>query len=147
MQTLLDYNASPLVPEFSGRTPLFLAVKRNDVAILDVLASVIPAGVVAELANKADTSGITPMSMCRAKCEPTRYIDEFTLKNVHFQYMYLQYIYCTRICRMDVFKLVTKADTSGITPVSICRAKCEPTRVQCTALIHPVYRSIHPQKW
>ena len=43
-------------------------------------------------------------------------------------------------------ELVTKADASGITPMSMCRAKCEASQAQCTTLIHPIHPLIHPQK-
>jgi len=69
VKLLLDYEASPLIAECSGRTPLFLAAKRNDVAMLDQLAAAMGPDAVAEMVNRADNSGITPMSLCRENME------------------------------------------------------------------------------
>lgn len=68
-QTLLDYGADPLMPE-SGtmRTAVFLAIKQNNIQMLEILVENLSHEQVMEVVNRADRSGITPLSLCRERC-------------------------------------------------------------------------------
>lgn len=68
VQTLLDFAADPRIPEAASlRTPLFLAVKNNDVVMLDTLAERLTADEVKGLCNAPDRSGCTPLHWCRER--------------------------------------------------------------------------------
>lgn len=66
--TLLAHAADPRIPEAASlRTPLFLAVKNNDIDILDCLIERLTADEVTGLCNAADRSGCTPLHWCRER--------------------------------------------------------------------------------
>eukprot|EP00892_Ulva_mutabilis_P002287 jgi/Ulvmu1/12059/UM083_0072.1 len=67
-RTLLDYGADPLIPE-SGtmRTPVFLAIKQNDIQLLQILVENLSKEQVMDVINRADRAGITPLSLCRER--------------------------------------------------------------------------------
>ena len=68
VRTLLDFAADPRIPEAASlRTPIFLAVKNNDVEMLNMLVERLTADEVKELCNAPDRSGCTPLHWCRER--------------------------------------------------------------------------------
>jgi Ankyrin repeats (many copies) len=60
--------ADPRMPEAASlRTPLFLAVKNNDVETLDALVERLTVNEVKALCNAPDRSGCTPLHYCRER--------------------------------------------------------------------------------